>query len=78
MVTQCDVASKTFLRHLRLRRVSASSPPSPIASLSHHPRHRPRHTHPFGCPVNLSHKIVTRLMLPQDEKCCWISSGVAP
>ena len=31
--------------------------------------------HPLG-PVNLSNRIVTRLMVPHDAKCCWISSGV--
>lgn len=35
------------------------------------------HTHPFGCPVNLSNKIVTLLIDPQLWKCAWISSGDA-
>ncbi len=35
-------------------------------------------TDPFGCPVNLSHSIVTRLIVPHAWKCACISSGVAP
>lgn len=37
-----------------------------------------RNTYPLGCPVNLSSKIVTRLIEPQLWKCAWISSGDAP
>ena len=35
-------------------------------------------TYPFGWPVNLSHNIVTRFMVPHDWKWAWISSGEAP
>ena len=35
-------------------------------------------TNPFGWPVNLSHKIVTRFIVPHAWKCACISSGVAP
>lgn len=34
-------------------------------------------TYPLGWPVNLSSRIVTRLMEPQLWKCAWISSGDA-
>jgi len=33
--------------------------------------------YPLGWPVNLSNRIVTRLIEPQLWKCAWISSGLA-
>lgn len=33
-------------------------------------------TYPFGCPVNLSQRMVTLLICPHAAKWPWISSGV--
>ena len=66
----------------RLLATDSSSANSTYAKLYYDRRVRTNHpktkSYPFGWPVNLSHKIVTRFMVPQDWKCACNSSGVAP
>lgn len=74
----------TFVKHQGLRNQAGLRELDVRVSVQHYWR-RPyagggseEATYPLGCPVNLSRRIVTRLMEPQLWKWACISSGVAP